>query len=72
MAMIGGRGRLMLVVVIVVRVKMPAADDRQDLRLVAACRGFEMLMMPATTDERVHEQRGGGEVGDESTHAWNG
>lgn len=69
MAMVGGRGRLMVVVVIVVRMEMPAADDRQDLGLVAARRGFEMLMMPATTDERVHEQRGGGEVGDESTHA---
>ena len=59
----------MVVAVIGVRMEMPAADDRQDLRLVAACRGFEMLMMPATTDERVYEQRNGGEVGDESTHA---
>lgn len=56
-------------IVVDVRVEMPAADYRQDLRLVAARRSFDMLMMPATADERVHEQRGGGEVGDESTHA---
>lgn len=71
--MIRGAGRFVAVIVVVVvvgvRMKMSAADDRQQLRLVAACRGFEMLMMPATTDERVHEQRGGGEGGDESTHA---
>jgi hypothetical protein len=28
-----------------------------------------MLMMPAAADQRVHEQRGGGNGGKESTHA---
>jgi hypothetical protein len=71
MAMIGGACRFFVVIVVVigVRMEMPAADDRQQLRLVAACRRFDMLMMPTAADERVHEQRGGGEVGDESTHA---
>jgi len=48
--------------------KMPAADDRQQLRLIAARRRLDMLMMPATADERVHEQRGGGNGGKGSTH----
>ena len=69
MAMVGGRARLMVMAVIGVRMEMPAADDRQQLRLVAASRRLDMLMMPAAADERMHEQRGGGEVGDESTHA---
>jgi hypothetical protein len=73
MAMIGGTGRFLVVVVIAavvgVRMKMAAAHDRQELRLVAARHGFDMLMMPATADERVHQQRGGGEVGKDSTHA---
>jgi hypothetical protein len=66
MAMIRGAGRCFVVIVAVVgvRMKMPAADHRQQLRLVAARRRFDMLMMPAATDERVQEQREGGEVGD--------
>jgi hypothetical protein len=71
MAMIGGACRFFVVIVAVigVRMEMPAADDRQQLRLVAARRRLDMPVMPAAADERVHQQRGGGEVGDESTHA---
>lgn len=71
MAMIGGAGRCFAVSVAVVgvRMKMPAADDRQDLRFVTARRRLNMLMMPAAADQRVHQQRSGGEGGDESTHA---
>ena len=69
--MVGGAGRCFVVIVAVVgvRMKMAAADDRQELRLVAARRRLDMPVMPAAADERVHEQRGGGEGGDESTHA---
>ncbi len=68
--MVGGAGRFVAVAVAVigVRMEMPAADDRQDLRFVAARRRLDMPVMPAATDERVHQQRGGGEGGDESTH----
>lgn len=67
--MVGGAGRFVAMAVVGVRMKMSSADDRQDLRLVAARRCLNMLMMPAAADQRVHEQRGGGEGGDESTHA---
>jgi hypothetical protein len=71
-AMIRGACRYFVVLVAVVGVRMAvsAAHHWQNLRLVAACCSFDMLMMPAATDERVHEQRGGGEGGNQSMHAW--
>jgi hypothetical protein len=52
MAMIGGAGRFFVVIVAVIgmRMEMPAADYRQQLRLVAARRRLDMLMMPTATD----------------------
>ena len=66
MAMIGGRFRAMIVVVIMTAMRMDvtAADDRQELRFIAARSQFDMLMMPAATDQRVHQQREGGDGGD--------
>lgn len=66
MAMIGRRLGAMIVVVsmIAVRMDMPAADDWQELRFVTACRQFDVLMMPAATDQRVHQQREAGDGGD--------
>lgn len=68
--MIGGRFGAMIVVVamIAMRMDVTAADDRQELRFVAARSQFDMLMMPAATDQRVHQQREGGDGGDQMTH----
>ena len=68
--MVGGTGRRFVVIVaaVGVRMKMAAADDRQELRLVVARRRLNMPVMPAAADERVHEQRDGGEGGDQRTH----
>lgn len=52
--MVVGRFGAMVVTMIAVRMDMPAADDRQELRFVAACSQFDMLMVPAATDQRVH------------------
>lgn len=71
--MIRGAGRFFVMIVTVavvgVRMEMPAANHRQQLRLVTARRRLDMLMMPAATDERVQEQRDGGDGGKDSTHA---
>ncbi len=71
--MIRGAGRcfavILTVAVVGVRMEMPAADHRQQLRLVAARRRRDMLMMPAAANGRVQEQRGGGDGGKDSTHA---
>ena len=69
-AMIGRRLAAMIVVVVMsaMRMDVTAADDRQELRFVAARSQFDMLMMPAATDQRVHQQREGGDGGDQMTH----
>ena len=67
-AMVGGRFGATIVVVVAMRMDVPAADDWQELRLVAPRSQFDMLMMPAATDQRVHQQRECGEGGDQITH----
>jgi hypothetical protein len=55
-AMIGGRFGAMSVIVVMLAMRMdvPTANDGQELRFVAAWRQFDVLMMPAATDQRVH------------------
>lgn len=71
---VGGSGRFVIVFVLVmgVRMEMPAADHRKNLRLVAGRRGRDVLMMPAAADQCVQQQRDGGKSGDQWTHAWMG
>lgn len=54
--MIGGRFGAMSVIVVMLAMRMdvPTANDGQELRFVAAWRQFDVLMMPAATDQRVH------------------
>jgi len=70
-AMISGRFGAMSVIVVMIAMRMdvPTAHDGQELRFVATCRQFNVLMMPAATDQRVHQQREGGDGGDQMTHA---
>src|SRR5690606_31955641 len=70
MAVIGWRGRFVSVTMLMtsVRVEMPAADDRENLRLAVRRRRGDMPVMPATADQRMHQQRSGGDGGDQRTH----
>jgi hypothetical protein len=71
MAVIGRGSRFVLVSMLMAsgRMKVPAANHGQNLRFVATRGGLDMLMMPAATDQPVHEQREGGKAGNQMTHA---
>lgn len=69
--MLGLRRRRIVIVVMtmpVMRMGMPAANDRQDLRFACPDLRGDVLMMPAATDRCVEQQRTGGEGGKGSVH----
>lgn len=69
--MLGLRRRRIVIVVVTMpamRMDMPAANDRQDLRFARLDLRGDVLMMPTATDRCVEQQRTGGEGGKDSVH----
>lgn len=62
------RRRVVIVTMPVMRMGMPAANDRQDLSFACLDLRGDVLVMPAATDRCVKQQRTGGEGGKDSVH----